>query len=112
MAKSLTPQQSSYTGALFKTDSPKYQATYDQFVQFVGCTSAPDTLECLRAAPYAALTDAVDNTSSIFSPNGLDLTWGISIDGELIQKSPNRYVNEGCYARVPVLAGQADDEGT
>ena len=97
---------------MYKTDSPKYQAIYDQLVQSTGCTSASDTLECLRAAPYATLADAIDNTVSLFSPNGLDLTWGISIDGELVQKSLNQYVNEGCYAKVPILGGQVDDEGT
>ena len=108
----LDPQQSSYTGTWYKTDSPKYQATYDQLVRFTGCTSALDTLECLRAAPYAVLADAVNNITVPFTLNGLDLTWGISVDGELIQKSLNQYISEGCYARVPVLAGQVDDEGT
>ena len=108
----LDPQQSIYTGALYKTDSPKYQAVYDQLVQSTGCTLASDTLECLRAAPYAILADAVDNTTPLASSNGLDLTWGVSIDGELIQKSLNQYISEGCYAKVPILAGQVDDEGT
>ncbi|KAF9789744.1 sterol esterase [Thelephora terrestris] len=103
---------SSYTSVTYKADSQNYQATYDQLVQFTGCASAPDTLECLRAAPYATLADAVNTTPSFLSLNGLDLTWDISIDGELIQKTVKQYVNEGCYARVPILGGQVDDEGT
>jgi acetylcholinesterase len=81
-------------------------------VQFTGCDSAPDTLECLRAVPYATLADVVNNTPSFFSPNGLDLTWAPSIDGEFLQKSLNDYFNAGSYARIPILGGQVDDEGT
>jgi len=81
-------------------------------VQLTGCASAPDTLECLRVVPYATLADAVSTTPSVFSPNGLDLTWDVSIDGELVKKSSMQYINEGCYARIPVLGGQVDDEGT
>jgi acetylcholinesterase len=69
-------------------------------------------LECLRAAPYATLKDAINTTPPFLSPNGLDLTWSISIDGELIKKSLQQYINEGCYAMIPILGGQVDDEGT
>ena len=97
---------------MYTTDSQKYQAIYDQLVEFTGCTSAPDTLECLRVAPYATLRDTVDTTPAFVSPNGLDYTWGITIDGDLIKKSLRQYIREGCYARVPILGGQVDDEGT
>jgi len=81
-------------------------------VQFTGCAAALDTLECLRAAPYATLKDAIDTNSATSPPNGVDLTWSISIDGDLIKKSLRQYVREGRYARVPMLGGQTDDEGT
>ena len=54
---------------------------------------------------------AVD-TALLSSPNGLDISWIISIDGDLIKKSLIQYVREGCYARVPILGGEVDDEGT
>ena len=81
-------------------------------MQYTGCTSAPDTLECLRAAPYATLKDAVDTTPVLFSPNGMDITWSISVDGDLIKKSLRQYVREGHYARVPIVGNLVDDEGT
>ena len=81
-------------------------------MQSTGCTSAPDTLECLRAVPYATLKDAVDTTPVFFSPSGLDLTWSISVDGDLVKKSPRQYVREGHYARVPIVGSLVDDEGT
>jgi len=81
-------------------------------VQFTGCASAPDTLECLRAAPYDTLIDAVNTTPALLSPSGLNPTWSISIDGDLIKKSLMEYVRDGRYARVPILGGRVDDEGT
>ena len=97
---------------MYRTDSQKHQAPYDHLVQYAGCSSAPDTLECLRAAPYDTLKDAINTTPSFLSPNGLDITWGISIDGQLIQKSFKQYINEGRYAKIPIVGGQVDDEGT
>jgi len=81
-------------------------------VQFTGCTSASDTLECLRAAPYDTLKAAIETTPIVSSPNAMDITWSISIDGDLIKKSLGQYVREGCYARVPVIGTLVDDEGT
>ena len=105
-------QHSSYTTSVYRTDSEKHQAIYDHPVQFTGCSSSPDTLEYLRVAPYATLKAAIHTTPSFLPPNGLDITWGISIDGELTKKSLKQYVNEGCYASVPTLGGQVDNEGT
>ena len=56
--------------------------------------------------------DAIDTTPAVFSPNGVDVTWSISIDGDLIKKSSMQYIRDGTYARVPILGGQVDDEGT
>lgn len=56
--------------------------------------------------------DAINTTPSSLTPGGLDLTWSITIDGDLITKSLNQYIEEGYYARVPILCGQVDDEGT
>ena len=81
-------------------------------MQSTGCASAPDTLECLRAVPYAALKDAVDTTPELSSSNGLDITWSISVDGDLIKKSLRQYILEGRYARVPIVGTLVDDEGT
>ena len=81
-------------------------------MEFTGCTSAPDTLECLRAAPYATLRDAVDTTPVLNSPNGMDITWSISVDGDLVKKPLRQYIRKGCYARVPIIGNLVDDEGT
>ena len=52
------------------------------------------------------------NTSFITTLNGSDVVWSISLDGELIKKSLNKYISDGCYAKVPILGGDVDDEGT
>jgi len=56
--------------------------------------------------------DAINTTPALYSPNGVDFTWGISIDGDLIKKSLRQYVSEGHYARVPIIGSEVDDEGT
>jgi len=56
--------------------------------------------------------DAVNTTPALFSPNGLDLAWSISIDGDLMKKSLRQYISEGTYAKVSIIGGGTDDEGT
>jgi len=56
--------------------------------------------------------DAVNAIPALFSPNGLDLAWSISIDGDLMKKSLRQYISEGTYAKVPIIGGGVDDEGT
>ena len=56
--------------------------------------------------------DAVNTTPAISSSNGLDIPWRISVDGDLVKKSLRQYISEGSYARVPILGGLVDDEGT
>lgn len=43
------------------------QVHYDFIVRQTGCSSASDTLQCLREVPYAKLMAAIDATPSIFS---------------------------------------------
>ena len=43
------------------------QQDYDDFVRAAGCTSAEDTLECLRQVPYPVLKAAVNKCPDSFS---------------------------------------------
>lgn len=43
------------------------QKYYNALVAGAGCSSASDTLECLRQAPFDTLKPAVDSSPSIFS---------------------------------------------
>ena len=73
---------------------------------------ALDTFGCLRAVSYANLTGALGTVASAFPTRGVDMTWAISIDGDLMKKSMNQYVNEGSYTTIPILGGEVEDEGT
>jgi len=56
--------------------------------------------------------DAINTTPALFSPNGMDITWSISVDGDLMKKSLRQYISAGSYAKVPIIGGGTDDEGT
>jgi len=43
------------------------QGSYDKLVQDADCSSASDTLDCLRKLPYDELKGAMDQSASIFS---------------------------------------------
>ena len=43
------------------------QPIYDSVVEQVGCSSANDTLNCLRTVPYEELLAAFDTFPSLFS---------------------------------------------
>ena len=63
-----------FRGAFMQSGSPQPtgditegQSTYDFLVAETGCAGAQDTLQCLRAAPYATLKAAIDKTPGFFS---------------------------------------------
>lgn len=43
------------------------QQYYDHMVKETGCTNHPDTLECLRRAPYTTFKEAMDKSPNFFS---------------------------------------------
>jgi len=48
-------------------DITKGQKYYDAVVRDTGCSSANDTLACLRTVSYESLKTAIDRSPSIFS---------------------------------------------
>ncbi|KAH9030332.1 carotenoid ester lipase precursor [Lactarius pseudohatsudake] len=91
------------------TNGQKY---YDSLVASTNCTGSPDTLVCLRAAPYEALQAAMDSTPSLFSFQSLALAWQPRADGVFLTDHPQKLVQQGKVAKVPFVAGECDDEGT
>ncbi len=64
-----------FRGALMQSGSPipvgdisHGQSDYDALVKATGCSSAADTLQCLREVPYATLQKAVNGSPGLFSP--------------------------------------------
>ncbi|KAJ6455466.1 carotenoid ester lipase precursor [Mycena sanguinolenta] len=88
------------------------QKYYDAIVQHVGCSSASDTLECLRTVPYATLKAAQDASPFIFAYQSLVLAWLPREDGIFLTDAPQALVQQGKVANVPFITGDCDDEGT
>ncbi|PPR04709.1 hypothetical protein CVT24_011831 [Panaeolus cyanescens] len=93
-------------------DITKGQKYYDQLVADVGCSSARDTLQCLRTAPLATLRAAVDRTPNFDGHEGLALAWIPRVDGRWVTDAPQKLLDAGRVAKVPVVTGSVDDEGT
>lgn len=88
------------------------QHYYDYLVQNTECSSASSTLDCLRKVPAQALLEIVNTTPAQFSPHALNFTWSLGVDNVLLNKTLKEYIRTGHYAKVPLLGGQVDDEGT
>ncbi|KAJ7046422.1 carotenoid ester lipase precursor [Mycena alexandri] len=88
------------------------QKYYDAIVQQVGCSSAADTLACLRTVPYTLLKAAQDASPFIFSFHSLVLAWLPREDGVFLSDNPQRLVQQGKVSPVPFITGDCDDEGT
>ncbi|KAK7052629.1 carboxylic ester hydrolase [Favolaschia claudopus] len=88
------------------------QADYDALVESHDCASSADTLNCLREVPFESLMASVNKTSNFFSYRSLNLTWLPRIDGDVVQRDPFASISQGLYAKVPVMSGMNDDEGT
>ncbi|KAK3615626.1 hypothetical protein LTR56_026484 [Elasticomyces elasticus] len=81
-----------------------WQPTYDSLVNVTGCTTAIDTLDCLRHVPYEELNAALNGTElSSFSP---------VVDGDFIQRFASIQLAEGAFVKVPIIDGANTDEGT
>lgn len=88
------------------------QPFYDSIVRSTGCSNASDTLACLRTVSYDDLAAAINETPGIFSYRSLSLIWLPRVDGSLLTADPQALVAQGSVARIPIVNGNNDDEGT
>ncbi|KAF8485466.1 carotenoid ester lipase precursor [Gautieria morchelliformis] len=88
------------------------QPYYDAIVSGTGCSSAPDTLACLRAADYETLLRLMNESQNIFSYQSLHLAWLPRTDGVFLKETPQKLVASGGVAKIPIIVGHCDDEGT
>jgi carboxylesterase type B len=93
-------------------DSPKAQEVYDLVVSKANCSSAPDTLACLRSADYTTFLNAANSVPGILSYSTVSLSYLPRPDGTAITQSPDLLVAAGKYAKVPFIVGDQEDEGT
>ncbi|KAL8292856.1 hypothetical protein RQP46_000550 [Phenoliferia psychrophenolica] len=90
------------------------QKLYDDIANSTNCTN-PDpaaSLSCLREAPYEQLVAAVDQTPGIFPYQSHRLAWQPRSDGVFLTADAQELVAEGKIAKIPVIIGDCDDEGT
>lgn len=97
-----------------EVNSTQAQATYDQVVRKAGCSSSNSTLDCLRNVPYQTLWDAVNTLPIFFSYSSLALPFLPRPDptDDFYPVSPELAVEAGKYTRIPIIAGDQQDEGT
>ncbi|KIJ18027.1 hypothetical protein PAXINDRAFT_9113 [Paxillus involutus ATCC 200175] len=93
-------------------DITQGQEYYDALVSETGCSSASDTLQCLREVPYETLLGAVNQSPNIFSYQSLIIAWQPRADGVFLTDDPQKLVQQGLVADVPFVTGDCDDEGT
>lgn len=93
-------------------DSPKGQAVYDKVVQTAGCSDAEDSLNCLRELDYTDFLNAVTSVPGIMSYHGLALSYLPRPDGKVLTDSPEVLGMTGKIAKVPMIIGDQEDEGT
>ncbi|KAF9265193.1 alpha/beta-hydrolase [Marasmius fiardii PR-910] len=84
---------------------------YDAIVQGTGCSGASDTLACLRTVPFANLKAAIDKTPTIFDFHS-NSAWQPRPDGVFLADNPQKLVQQGKVAKIPIVSGNCDDEGT
>ncbi|PPQ91357.1 hypothetical protein CVT25_004124 [Psilocybe cyanescens] len=96
-------------GPIPLSDLTDSQESYDALVAGTGCSSASDTLACLRTVPLATLKTAVNN---IGASSSVVNSFGPGVDGSLITDNPQVLVQQGMVANIPYVTGNCDDEGT
>ncbi|TEB38537.1 carotenoid ester lipase [Coprinellus micaceus] len=88
------------------------QPWYDQLVQNANCTGQNDTLSCLRSTSLDTLTSAIQQSPGLWSYQSLVLAWMPRADGVFLTDHPQKLVSADKVARIPMVSGNCDDEGT
>ncbi|KAF8955416.1 carotenoid ester lipase precursor [Flammula alnicola] len=88
------------------------QRFFDELVTNTGCTGSANPIQCLRAVPFAQLGAAINGSPGFLTETSIQLAYQPSIDGEFLIRDPQISIQQGLYARVPLVTGDCDDEGT
>jgi carboxylesterase type B len=94
--------------------SPKAQDVYDTVVAKAGCSGSSDTLACLRRLSQQDFQRAVTSVPGIFSYQSLNLEYLPRPDSSsnFFPESPEAAIQAGRFAKVPIIVGDQEDEGT
>lgn len=95
-------------------DHPKAQEVYDTLVSRAGCGLSNNTLECLRSLNASVLQKAAYSLNTEYGHLGINLPFLPRPDpsDQFFALSPDAAVSAGKFAKVPVLSGDTEDEGT
>ncbi|KAI5304371.1 hypothetical protein KEM56_006564 [Ascosphaera pollenicola] len=93
-------------------DSPKAQAIFDTVADKAGCKGKDDVLECFRQLDYLTFLNACNSVHSLMSYASVALSYVPRPDGLSLPESPDILVKSGKFARVPMIIGDQEDEGT
>ncbi|EGG06827.1 putative carotenoid ester lipase precursor [Melampsora larici-populina 98AG31] len=88
------------------------QSVYDTIVKDSGCAGTPNTLECLRSADYTKLTTAMAKMPESVPGYPFILTFFPRIDDKFLTSSMEDALSSGKVAKVSIISGAEDDEGT
>ncbi|THY73998.1 alpha/beta-hydrolase [Aureobasidium pullulans] len=97
--------------AYSEVNSDSYsQFQFNNFATAAGCGSATDRLSCLRQADIAKIQKA--NVVGNYTDIAAQFTFNPVIDGTFVQDIPLRLFQTGHFVNVPMIVGDATDEGT
>lgn len=88
------------------------QFAYDNLVSRTGCSTAMDTLACLRGLDIATLQRENIATPLPGAQEPPLFFYGPMVDGDLVPDYTYRMFEEGRFLEVPVIFGDVTDEGT
>jgi carboxylesterase type B len=88
------------------TNASAFDVYYNNITAAANCSSAEDTLACLRQVPVSELSGILNSSAAASAP------FYPVVDGEFIEKAGPTLMNEGKFVHVPILHGTNHDEGT
>lgn len=106
------------SGSMFPVEdvrTGKAKDVYQTVVANANCSTAQNTLACLRAADYTTFLNAANSVPSYFGYRSVDLAYlprPDPNDTAFFSQSPETSIANGAYTRVPVIIGDQEDEGT
>jgi len=82
-----------------------WQPTYDNITKAANCSTAADSLDCLRKVPTDVLSSIFNSTVTAGAK------FSVVIDHDIIMDSGTNSVANGKFVKVPYLQGTNNDEG-
>ncbi|EXJ73619.1 triacylglycerol lipase [Cladophialophora psammophila CBS 110553] len=80
---------------------------YNNITQATNCSTASDTLACLRKVPIESLNAVLNSSVTAQVPY-----WGAVVDNDMVIATGTRQLLDGKFIKVPLLHGRNFDEGT